>query len=110
MRLFRTGSGHWFAVRRLFVPAAIALIACTSLRAYDLVIRNGRVIDGTGNPAVFADVGIENGRIAAVGRITNESSQVIDATGLVITPGFIDVHTHAEEIVQLPSAGNFVRM
>jgi N-acyl-D-amino-acid deacylase len=89
---------------------AAMLVACTRLGAYDLVIRNGRVIDGTGNPAFFADVGIENGRIAAVGRITNEASQTIDATGLVITPGFIDVHTHAEEIVQLPSAENFVRM
>ena len=68
------------------------------------------MIDGTGNPAFFADVAIDKGRIVAVGKITNDAPEVIDATGLVITPGFIDVHTHAEEITDLPLAENFVRM
>ena len=90
----------------------IVLVAAAAipLSAYDLIIRHGRVIDGTGNPAFFADVGVEKGRIVAVGKIANDAPEIIDATGLVITPGFIDVHTHAEEIIDLPLAENFVRM
>ena len=79
--------------------------------AFDVVIRGGRVIDGTGAPAFFADVGIRDGRIAQVGKIANgEGAEIIDATGLVIAPGFIDVHTHAEEISDLPDGHNFIRM
>jgi N-acyl-D-amino-acid deacylase len=77
---------------------------------FDAVIRHGRVIDGTGNPAFFADVGIREGRIAAIGKITNAARLEIEARGLVVAPGFIDVHTHAEEIDDLPLAENFLRM
>lgn len=77
---------------------------------YDLILRGGRVIDGTGNPARFADVAIENGRIAAIGRLATNAAEVIDVSGLIVAPGFIDVHTHAENILELPSARNFVRM
>jgi len=77
---------------------------------YDLVIRGGRVIDGSGNPAIQADVAIKDGRVAAVGRLSESSAPTLDATGMVVTPGFIDVHTHAENITRLPRAENFVRM
>jgi len=77
---------------------------------YDIVLRHGRVIDGTGNPAFFADVAIRDGRVAAMGRLTNEARLEVDAGGLVVAPGFIDVHTHAEEIDELPLAENFLRM
>jgi N-acyl-D-amino-acid deacylase len=62
---------------------------------YDLLIRNGRVLDGTGTPAVATDVAIQGSRIAAVGRLESAAARTIDARGLTVTPGFIDVHSHA---------------
>jgi N-acyl-D-amino-acid deacylase len=65
--------------------------------AYDLVIRGGRIVDGTGNPWFAADVGIRGDRIVAVGRLADASAKrQIDAAGLVVAPGFIDLHTHSD--------------
>jgi N-acyl-D-amino-acid deacylase len=63
---------------------------------YDLIIRHARVIDGTGNPWFSADVAIAGGAIAAVGRLSGEASRTIDAPGLCLCPGFIDVHAHGD--------------
>lgn len=62
--------------------------------SYDLLIRNGTIIDGTGNPRFRADVAVTGGRIAQVGRITDGAKQVVDASDLLVTPGFVDPHTH----------------
>jgi N-acyl-D-amino-acid deacylase len=63
----------------------------------DLLIRGGRVIDGAGNPWFTADVGIAGDRVAAVGRLATESAaRVIDADGLLVCPGFADMHTHSD--------------
>src|SRR5512143_327099 len=61
---------------------------------FDLLIRSARVVDGTGMPSFTADVAVRKGRIARIGRIEDEAARTIDADGLVLTPGFIDVHTH----------------
>lgn len=62
---------------------------------YDILIRNGKVVDGSGSPARVSDVAITNGRIAAVGdRIEGTARREIDAAGLLVTPGWVDIHTH----------------
>jgi N-acyl-D-aspartate/D-glutamate deacylase len=60
----------------------------------DLVVRGGSLLDGTGAPARTADVGIRDGRVAEVGRISGRGRREIDAAGALVTPGFVDIHTH----------------
>ena len=65
---------------------------------YDILIRNGRVLDGSGNPWIATDIGIRGGRIVEMGRLGNaQASRVIDAQGRTVSPGFIDVHSHAAQ-------------
>ncbi|MGD9792451.1 MAG: amidohydrolase family protein, partial [Acidimicrobiia bacterium] len=63
---------------------------------YDVVIRNGTVVDGSGMAGYRADVGIVGDRIARIGRIAERGAQEIDATGHIVTPGFVDLHTHMD--------------
>jgi N-acyl-D-aspartate/D-glutamate deacylase len=61
---------------------------------YDLLIKNGTVVDGTGAPRYQADVAVQDGRIAEIGRLNEGAKQTIDADGLIVAPGFVDPHTH----------------
>lgn len=93
---------------RFFVVSLVALVglavfpknwatAESPQAAYDLVIRGGRVVDGTGNPWFYGDVAIRGDRIVAVGRLADaKAARQIDANGLVIAPGFIDIHSHSD--------------
>ena len=63
----------------------------------EVLIKNGKILDGTGNPWFKADIGIKEGKIAVIGRnLSSEAQMVIDAEGLVVSPGFIDMHTHSD--------------
>jgi len=63
---------------------------------YDLVIRGGKIVDGSGNPWFHGDVAVKGDRIAAIGRVAGDARRVINATGLVVAPGFIDIHSHSD--------------
>ena len=77
-------------------PAGVS--AAAQAEVYDVIIRNGRVLDGSGNPWVRGDVAIRGARIAAVGRLADaKATTIIDAGNRFVTPGFIDVHSHAAE-------------
>ncbi len=76
----------------------------------DILIQHGKIIDGTGNPWFYGDVAVSNGKIVAIGNLSGwHADKIIDATGLMVAPGFIDVHTHIEddEIKNL-LASNFI--
>ena len=62
--------------------------------SFDLIIRNGTLVDGTGNKSQIADIAVKDGLIAAIGDFSGKSNQEIDASNLVVTPGFVDIHTH----------------
>ncbi len=78
---------------------------------FDIVIKNGLVIDGTGNPWFKADIAVKKGRIAKIGNCTtDQADRVINAFGHVVTPGFIDIHQHGEiHIIINPNAESLVR-
>ncbi len=85
-----------FRILALLVLVAAALPA----QQFDVLIRGGRVVDGTGNPWRMADVGVREGRIAAVGDLRGaKAATVIDAKGLVVAPGFVDIHNHSDSTI-----------
>ncbi len=88
----------------LFISTMMIFAAQAALAAekpggtpYDVVITNGKIFDGTGNPWFYADLAIKNGKIVKIGRVDAKSARrVIDARGLAVAPGFIDMHTHTD--------------
>jgi N-acyl-D-amino-acid deacylase len=78
---------------------------------FDVLIANGRIVDGTGNPWFYGDIGIRGDTIAAIGKLNGATArQTIDARGLVVAPGFIDIHSHGRRgLFDVPTAENYLR-
>src|SRR5215831_15218927 len=87
------------------------LAGLAAAQDFDLLIRNGRIVDGTGNPSYYGDVGIRQGHIAAMGRLEGKTAaRTIDAAGLTVAPGFIDIHNHSDyTLVQDGNAQSMIR-
>jgi hypothetical protein len=84
---------------------------CTFLeKPYDLVIKNGFIIDGTGNPWFKSDIGLKKQKIVRIGFIDeNQAKKSIDAQNLIVSPGFIDIHTHCDrKIAEVPTVDNYI--
>jgi dihydroorotase/N-acyl-D-amino-acid deacylase len=107
--------GHGKMTECASQPLLSLISAITPLFAqiprFDLVITGGRIIDGSGDPWFYGDVAIKGDSIAAVGKfVPAESKRALDATGMVVAPGFIDIHTHARRGIALdPAAQNYTR-
>lgn len=103
--MFRLGAAG------LALLAAGLVLAPQSTPEYDVLIAGGRVLDGAGTPWFYADVGIRGDTVAAVGPLGRATARLrIDARGLAVSPGFIDIHTHARQgIFAVPTAENYIR-
>lgn len=106
--------------RRTFLKTALIagcgavmppLAACTRDETYDIVISGGMVVDGTGSPAFFADIGVRGDRIVRIGDLgTARTALRIDARNRVVTSGFIDIHSHTDAgLLRYPGAESKVR-
>src|SRR5215471_8024670 len=97
-------------MKLLFFLFLIPLSVFAQQNVCDIIIRNGKILDGTGNSWYYGDIAIKNGKIVGVGRnLQFTAGKTIDATGLIVAPGFIDVHTHIEgDESKEPLARNFI--
>src|SRR5262245_37707871 len=95
----------------LAVMCGTVLVATAQAPPLDLLLRNGRIIDGTGNPWFRADIALRGDTIALnAPAITEPATRTVDLKGQVVTPGFIDIHSHARRgIFDVPTADNYIR-
>src|SRR6187455_1826357 len=95
----------------LWVLLASACAQPAAQQPYDVVITGGSVLNGEGTPAVRADVGIRGGRIATIGDLGNAAAaRRLDATGLTVAPGFIDIHNHSDYTILVePKSESMIR-
>src|SRR5687767_3851152 len=95
----------------LAMLTAMCMFSLLSAQTHvDILIRNGRILDGTGNSWRYGDIAIKDGKIFKTGNIPGiTASKTIDAKGMIVCPGFIDVHTHIEgNEINTPTADNFI--
>ena len=97
-------------MRHLVTIVIFSLLSFSAQSQYDVLILNGKIIDGPGNSWFYGDVAVKDGKIVYVGKTNNlTAAKVINAKGLIVAPGFIDVHAHIESgIFENPTAGNYI--
>ncbi len=97
-------------MNKLFALFLLLPLFASAQEHYDVIIRKGKIIDGTGNSWYYADVAVKNGKIALIQKnIASPAAKNIDANGLIVAPGFIDVHAHIETgIFEMPTADNYI--
>jgi N-acyl-D-amino-acid deacylase len=102
---------RWLLPPVLLLVWLVPVLTSGQAPAYDLVLRNGRIVDGTSSPWFKADIAIKGDTIVRIApAITEPAGRVVDVTGLIVAPGFIDIHTHARRgIFEVPTADNYVR-
>ena len=98
------------SLRRLAAFVFLIVPINSFCQKYDLLMSGGKIVDGSGNSWFYGDIGIKDGNIVAIGKLSpGDATRVLDVQGLVVAPGFIDVHTHIEaNDLKVPTAGNFV--
>ena len=97
-------------MKNIIILLLLTPCVTTAQTSYDVLIKNGKILDGTGNNWYYADIAVKDGRIVLIQKQINAvASKLIDAKGLVVAPGFIDVHTHIEgDELKTPTADNFI--
>jgi N-acyl-D-amino-acid deacylase len=92
------------------ITCLLCPLLCFAQNHADVIIKNGKIIDGTGNSWFYGDIAVKEGKILSIGKLSGwRAGKIIDATGLIVAPGFIDVHTHIEDDeVRNPFATNFI--
>lgn len=88
----------------------LMLAQSVTAQQFDILIRNGKIIDGTGNSWYYGDVAVKDGKIISIGKLSNATAvKTIDAKGMIVAPGFIDVHGHIEGgVIERPTADNYI--
>jgi N-acyl-D-amino-acid deacylase len=104
------GRKGWFFISMVILTGLLLSIACERVPRYDIIVKNGRIIDGSGNPFYYADIGIKKGKIATIGDLTGaKAGKLIDVDGKYVVPGFIDIHTHIDrKLDEMGTADNYV--
>ncbi|GHN00566.1 aminoacylase [Cytophagales bacterium WSM2-2] len=97
-------------MRKIFYLVLSLISFAATAQTFDVLIKNGKIIDGSGNPWFYGDIGISGGKIISISKLNNATAKkIIDAKGLAVMPGFIDVHTHLEGGENIaPTADNFI--
>jgi N-acyl-D-amino-acid deacylase len=96
--------------QKLILLLCIIPMLSVAQQRFDIILKNGKIIDGSGNPWFYGDVGIVKNKIVSIGDLSKDkANKTIDVTGLIVAPGFIDVHTHIEgDETKSPTADNFI--
>jgi len=98
---------RWLIIFSALIVVVFSFTVCSQIEVgkFDILIKNGKIVDGTGNPWFYGDVGIRGDKIVEMGNLARKTAdKIIDAKGLVVSPGFIDMHTHCDSDLGKPSS------